>query len=131
MAVTKGSISVDGMRELNRSLTALGAGAELGLANYEAGKLLVKKARIPVRTGALKASVKVSKAKNVGKVTAGNARVPYANPIHWGWFYDREYFIKKNIMPNPFFSQALKYNYQEILDKYETDMRNLIKRHNL
>jgi hypothetical protein len=76
---------------------------------------------VPVRTGALRNSIKLSATNKGIVIKAGNeGKVPYANPIHWGWF-------KRNIKPQPFFTKALGYTRQEIYDNYYKEVDNLIK----
>jgi hypothetical protein len=96
-------------------------------AGKESGELVANEARslVPVRTGNLRNSIRVG-ATARGKITvlAGNNRtsksaVPYANPIHWGWF-------KKHIKPQPFFVRALGYTRSEIYDNYFKQMEKLI-----
>jgi len=97
-------------------------------AGKESGELVANEARglVPVRTGALRNSIRVG-ATARGKITvkAGNNRssssgVPYANPIHWGWF-------KRHIRPQPFFVRALGYTRTEIYENYFSQMEKLIK----
>lgn len=83
-------------------------------AGSVAGDLVLQEARplVPVRTGRLVNSLKVSKRLYSVQVQAGNNRsVPYANPIHWGWF-------RRGIKPNPFFSKALGYSRDKIYEVY-------------
>lgn len=77
-------------------------------------------------TGRLLRSVKASSTINKAIVRAGNKSVPYAGAIHWGWYYDRQYFIYKNIEPNPFLSRALGYNREEILRTYKEQVNKLL-----
>ena len=104
-------IKVAGLNEAIRALRAIGVpSAEIGLASQEAGELVANKARslVPVRTGALRATIKAKKIARKVVVSAGNnTRVPYANPIHFGWNYDKKNLQPKNIRPRPFFSNAL------------------------
>jgi hypothetical protein len=134
MAVTGNRVEVEGLNLINRQLTLL-AKDEKGInqANYEAATTLLQTARpmVPVRSGKLAASLKAGKAKRYAEVRAGSARVPYAAPIHFGWFYDKKNNIRKNIKPNPFFYRALGLVYDDIITKYESDMQNLIKKHQL
>jgi HK97 gp10 family phage protein len=137
MPVQPNGVKVKGLKEVNRALKAIGAPKdEIKAAGKEAGNLVANEARglVPVRTGRLRDSI-TAKGNPNGSVTvqAGNNRkgrtgVPYANPIHWGWFYDKENFIKKNIMPNPFFTKALGYTRDEVLNTYFRNMNNLIDR---
>lgn len=134
MAVTGNRVEADGLRELSKKLTLLANDdPAINQANYRAATTLLQtsKPMVPVRSGKLANSLKAGKAKNYASVRAGSARVPYAAPIHFGWFYDREYFISKNIAPNPFFYRALGLVYEEIIEKYNDDMEAIIKKYQL
>jgi hypothetical protein len=127
MAVQPG-VKVKNLREINKALAAIGVPKEaVKDAGKESGELVANEARslVPVRTGNLRNSIRVG-ATARGKITvlAGNNRtsksaVPYANPIHWGWF-------KKHIKPQPFFVRALGYTRSEIYDNYFKQMEKLI-----
>lgn len=83
--------------------------------------VLEAKTLVPVRTGALRNSIRLSATTKGISIKAGNnGRIPYANPIHWGWF-------KRHIKPQPFFAKALGYTRQEIFDNYYKQMNDLIK----
>jgi hypothetical protein len=119
-----------------KALKELGADQKsLQEPGYKAAELLIQKSRalVPVRTGALSASMRPRRIQRGGSVQAGGKRVPYANPIHWGWLVvstAHKGSLKpgtyRGIKPQPFFSEALGYNKQEILDTYESAMRKLI-----
>ena len=104
-------IKVVGLNEAIRSLRAIGVPSkEIGEASQEAGELVADSARslVPVRSGRLRATIKAKKIARKVVVSAGNnTTVPYANPIHFGWNYDRVNLQAKNIRPRPFFSNAL------------------------
>ncbi len=127
MAVQPG-VKVKNLREINKALAAVGVPKDaVKAAGKESGELVASEARslAPVRTGALRNSIRVG-ATARGKITvlAGNNRtsksaVPYANPIHWGWF-------KRHIRPQPFFVTALGYTRSEIYDNYFKQMEKLI-----
>jgi hypothetical protein len=96
-------------------------------ASQEAANIVASTARtlVPVRSGALRATIRSKKIARKVLVSAGNnTKVPYANPIHWGWFYDRENFVYKNIMPQPFFAKALGLTRNEV---YQTYFKNINK----
>jgi HK97 gp10 family phage protein len=122
-------VKVKNLREVTKALKAVGVPNDaIKKAGKESGELVASEARslAPVRTGALRSSIRVG-ATARGKVTvsAGNNRssrsaVPYANPIHWGWF-------KRNIKPQPFFITALGYTRDEIFRNYFSQMDKLIK----
>ena len=127
-APAQSGIKVTNLREINKALKAVGAPNEaIKKAGKESGELVASEARglVPVRTGALRNSIRVG-ATARGKITvlAGNNRtsksgVPYANPIHWGWF-------KRNIKPQPFFVKALGYTRAEVYENYFSQMEKLI-----
>jgi len=127
MAVQPG-VKVTNLREINKALASVGVPKDaIKDAGKESGELVASEARslAPVRTGALRNSIRVG-ATARGKITvlAGNNRtsksaVPYANPIHWGWF-------KRHIRPQPFFVTALGYTRSEIYDNYFKQIEKLI-----
>jgi HK97 gp10 family phage protein len=126
------ALYVDGHAQLLKALKEIGAQIEAIIAANEAvGMPVLRTAKniAPVRVGKLRASIKLSKATTNVKIRAGMKSVPYANPIHWGWFYDRNNFITKNIKPNPFMARALGYNRDEILANYVKQMGKLIDKY--
>ncbi len=116
-------IKVAGLKQAIKALQAIGVPtAEIKAAGSEAGELVAGQARAlaPVRTGALRNSIRVSKSLNRISVSAGNNKsVPYANPIHWGWF-------KRNIKPQPFFVKALGITRDEVYQNYYRSLDKLI-----
>ena len=116
-------IKVAGLKQANKALQAIGVpAAEIKAAGSAAGELVANEARglVPVRSGRLRDSIRVSKALNRVSVSAGNNRsIPYANPIHWGWF-------KRNIKPQPFFIKALGITRDEVYRNYYRSLDRLI-----
>jgi hypothetical protein len=116
-------IKVKGYKASIKALQAIGVpDAEIKAAGSEAGDLVANEARnlVPVRTGALRNTIKVSKALRSVSVRAGNnVKVPYANPIHWGWF-------KRNIKPQPFFIKALGITRDEVYQNYYKTIDRLV-----
>jgi hypothetical protein len=146
---TGGVVRVTGLRETIKQLEALGASKqEIVDANFQAAETL-RKAALPYvplyqgnrgangvlyqykTPGSLRSSLRSSKAKGYAQVLMGNSRVVYANPIHWGWFYDKEWFIQKNIKPNLFLYRALSQQLNKIVADYNRDMQNLIDKYGL
>lgn len=117
-------IKVKGLRSSIKALQAIGVDAkDIKSAGNEAGEIVAREARtlVPVRTGALRNTIRTSKALNKVSVSAGNnGRVPYANPIHWGWF-------KRNIKPQPFFVKALGITRDEVYQNYYRSINRLIQ----
>ena len=119
------SIKVSGLNKLVRDLKVIGVPAkEISQAGAEAGEIVAAEARtlVPVKTGALRSTIRVAKQQRRIIVRAGSARVPYANPIHWGWF-------RRGILPNPFFSKALKLNIEEIYTRYFENLDKLVTKY--
>ena len=116
-------IKVAGLKQAIKALQAIGVpAAEIKAAGSEAGELVAGQARAlaPVRSGALRNSIRVSKSLNRVSVSAGNNKsVPYANPIHWGWF-------KRNIKPQPFLVKALGITRDEVYQNYYRSLDKLI-----
>ena len=107
--------------------------AEVSAASQQAAEIVAKSARtlVPVRSGRLRASIRSKKQARKVLVSAGNnGSVPYANPIHWGWFYDKENFIKKNILPNPFFSKALGLTREQVYRTYFDNINKMFNKYN-
>lgn len=122
MSNTSG-IKVKGLRSSIKALQAIGVDAkDIKSAGNEAGEIVAREARnlVPVRTGKLRNTIRVSKALSKVSISAGNnGKVPYANPIHWGWF-------KRNIKPQPFFVKALGITRDEVYQNYYRSIDRLI-----
>lgn len=124
------AIQIDGGRETRRKLRQ--AGDDLSdlkdlhkrLADDIAG---TAKTKVPVRDGRLKRSIRGSGTKTAARVRAGNNQknfrngVPYAGPIHFGW-------AERGIRPQPFMYEALDNRRQEVVDRYNAEVRSIINR---
>ncbi len=126
-------IKVQGLNEALRALKAIGTPvAEVQAAAQEAGEIVASMSRtlVPVKSGKLRATIRAKKQARKVLVSAGNnTSVPYANPIHWGWYYDKNNFVKKNIMPQPFFAKALGLTRQEVYETYFTNINKLFNKY--
>jgi len=143
--VPGGAIQAEGLGQLRRSLKAVGADkTEIAEANFQAAQTLIRAAlpRVPVLSGRLKSSLKAGRAQGQAEARAGNnGRLGYAAPIHWGWarvgashrgvLTPNGVGAFRNIEPQPFFSEALGYTYQEILANYEKHMQGLVNKYGL
>ena len=126
------AIEIDGLAQLFTALKKLGAPVEaITEANKAAGLPVVQTAKniVPVRSGKLRNSIRMNRATTNVKVMAGYKRVPYANPIHWGWFRDKKRGFNRNILPNPFMAKALGYTREEVVANYVANIQKLIKKH--
>ena len=126
-------IKVQGLNEALKILKSIGTPtAEVSAAAQEAGEIVASMSRtlVPVRSGKLRATIKSRKQARKVLISAGNNKsVPYANPIHWGWYYDKNNFVKKNIMPNPFFAKALGLTRKEVYETYFTNINKLVNKY--
>jgi hypothetical protein len=126
-------IKVENLRQVIRALREIGVPtAEVGKASQEAADIVANMSRslVPVRSGKLRSTIKSKRQARKVLVSAGtNKSVPYANPIHWGWFYDRNNFVKKNILPNPFFAKALGLTRNEVYKTYFVNMNKLFNKY--
>lgn len=121
-------IKVKNLKEITKALQAIGVPKDaVKAAGKESAEAVMTEARslVPVRSGKLRDSIRLASTAR-GRVTiqAGNNRtsksgVPYANPIHWGWF-------RRNIKPNPFFAKALGLKRDEVYQNYFAQMSKLI-----
>jgi hypothetical protein len=128
------AIRVDGVRATADWLGLMGTpDAALKAANNEAASIVSQSAKANAHfknsTGRLVRSIKPSSTITTAIVRAGSASVPYAGPIHWGWYYDKQYAIYKNIQPNPFLAKALGYNRDKILAVYKEQVDKLAAQH--
>jgi hypothetical protein len=108
-------LRVEGARNLLRTLKRAGIEInDLRVAHGAASQVVAEKARVnaPKVTGRLAASVRGSGTKAAALTRAGNASVPYAGPIHWGW-------PARNIQAQPFLADAAEETQQVWLPIYE------------
>lgn len=121
-------IKVLNLKQITKALQAVGVPNDaIKAAGRESAESVMGEARklVPVRSGKLRDSIRLaSNARGRVTIQAGNNRssrsgVPYANPIHWGWF-------KRNIKPQPFFVKALGLTRGEVYDRYMKNMEKLI-----
>ena len=112
MAYVESGIYVEGLNAMIAGLKAISSDAtkEVQALNFKVGTLVVNEAKMlaPVKTGALQRSIKASRSTRKGVlVTAGNAmNIPYANVQNYGWFYDKNNFIYKRILPQQYMNKA-------------------------
>lgn len=98
-------VQVDGARELRSTMRRAGIDmGDLKAAHAEAAQFVgsMSAARAPRRTGMLAASWRPTAGAAQGTVRFGNARVPYANAVHWGTGARAGKRGPHNIAPNPF-----------------------------
>lgn len=118
----RSSIEVQGVKVLIQRLRKMDDGtvAELKRVYVQSATVVLRNAmpRVPVRTGRLKQTLRVSGTTRGGSVKAGGKRAaPYAGPVHFGW-PNRPNQAKDQqggpIQPNPFLYSALDDRRQEV-----------------
>jgi hypothetical protein len=126
-------IKVEGLRDVLNALKQVGVPtAEVSAASQQAAEIVASTARtlVPVRSGKLRASIKSRKQARKVLISAGNnSTIPYANPIHFGWYYDKNNFVKKNILPSPFFAKALGLTRNEVYRTYFENINKLFNKY--
>lgn len=97
---------VRGGRQLRKTLKAAGEDlSDLRDAHRDAARIAANAAadRAPIGpTGRLSKSIRGAGTKTAGIIRAGNnTTVPYAAPIHWGWY-------ARHITPQPFLMEGAR-----------------------
>ena len=113
------AVNVVGLAELTRTMRKAGVDiAELKLAHTKAAQIVADRAAefAPRRSGALAGSIRPAKQANRARIMAGSAKVPYANPIHWGW-------PSRGIGAQPFLSDAAQETEAEWTAAYVADVQ--------
>lgn len=73
---------------------------------------------VPVRSGALKGSLRAAGTVRDAVGRVGKASVPYAAPIHWGW-------KARGIQPQPFLTDAAERLERDITDRYDQEVARM------
>jgi hypothetical protein len=122
----KSRIEVQGVKVVVRQLRQMDDGTkkELKSVYIQSANIVYRNAmpRVPVRSGRLKGTMRVSSSTRSGSVRAGGKRsAPYAGPIHFGW-PNRPNMQKSwyggPIAPNPFLYSALDARRSEVEDAF-------------
>ena len=120
------AIRVTGLRNLQREAASINKdlGKELRKANKSAAEIVAEQARreAPRRSGRLAKSIGVVATQRGASVKVGTAaRVPYAAPIHFGWF-------DRNIKANEFLYRAMAKTSKKAAEVYEKKIGELAER---
>lgn len=128
IAGTGGQLEIEGLRELQKSIRNLTDDSrnDMKETHRRAGQIVVDGAAryVPVRSGALLASLRSAPTQRQGRVRVGSAAVPYAGPIHFGW-------PARRIQPNPFIYEVLDDRRQEVYQLYADRIGQLIDKYDL
>lgn len=118
-----GGVRVEGARELRRTLRKAGHDLnDLKDAHQAAGSIVLNDARPRTPrgfTGRLQASQRQARAATFAEVRAGNARVPYAGPVHWGW-------PARNIAAQPWLADSAKRTEPQWTAAYEAAVNRVL-----
>ena len=117
-------VRVEGLSRLNSTLKRFAGDVEgMKGANVRVSQLVIQHARsrTPRRTGALAASMRPAQAKGRATIYAGGARLPYANPIHWGW-------ASRGITAQPWLVDTIHATEPQWLRLYETEIETALRR---
>ncbi|WJZ03475.1 hypothetical protein [Corynebacterium freiburgense] len=124
-----GHVEIEGARQLRASLRRAGIDMkQLKAVNKSAGEI-VKTASVAVapvgsrtkraRVRRLKDTLTVFSTQTGARIRLGAKSVPYAGPIHWGWF-------ARNITPNPFVAEQAQKTEPTWLRLYEEHVKNIL-----
>lgn len=125
-------VRVDGARELRSALKKAGLDLkdDIKAAHKDVASIVVARARVLVPVapatmttaspGLLRDSLRPAGTQTAAIARAGKKRVPYANPIHWGWF-------KRNIKPNLFLTRAASETEPKWVAEYEAKFDKVLE----
>lgn len=122
-------VKIEGLDDVLRDLRRMKDKDTLNaikLANRQAAEKVAQQGRVevPVRKGKLKGSIKPGATAKKGFVRAGTkVNVPYAGPIHFGWF-------RRHIIPQPFLYRALDKRIQEVFATYQKQIDKVVEKFN-
>ncbi len=119
-------VEIEGVTSLARAFRKAGDEDSRTLlleANKEAAKSVEAAARpnVPVKTGRLANTLRSAGTAKGGVVLIGKAKVPYAGPIHFGWF-------RRHIRPALFLYDALDSRRDEVEEIYFRRLDELLAR---
>jgi len=119
-------IEVKGLKQIQREVRSVDRdlAKEMRAAGKSAAQIIADQGEIeaPKRTGRLAASVKSVAQTNSAAVKAGTAaRVPYAEPVHFGW-------PARGIKANPFLYRAIAKTSDRAAAEYEKKIGELAGR---
>lgn len=126
MSYNYSGVQVYGLNNLKRTMKQAGVDVkELSKINREAATLVANASKLPApkRSGRLAASIRAGATQKAGVVRAGRKSLPYANPIHWGWF-------RRGIRAQPWLSntaQATESGWRPLYEQHIDDVIDQVK----
>lgn len=120
------SIRVEGIRELNKKLSA--AGSDFGQMSelmHHLGMIVIAHAKVPADSGELAGTLRAGKGKTKAVVRAGyKSRGGYAGVVHYGDPH-------RNHHAQPFLTDALKRSQEKVIAALVTGLDDILKKNNL
>ena len=107
ISLSEGGVSLR-VTGLNRALRALASAG----------------ARTPVRTGALRASIRAGRGKTKAVVRAGYKHIPYGPVIHYGW-------PARRIPARPFLAEAVRARQGDVVRQLADGIQTILDKNNL
>ena len=127
----EGGVKIEGLASVQRQLRKMSEDVDYQAQEFLATNKAIasavagdSKRFVPVLSGALAASLREAATKKSARVKAGGGAVKYAGPIHFGW-------PARRIKPQPFIYDAVDLRRDEIRERYEKLVDDLIKKHDL
>jgi hypothetical protein len=127
----EGGVKIEGLASVQRQLRKMSQDVDYQAQEFLATNKAIasavagdSKKFVPVLSGALAASLREAATKKSARVKAGGGAVQYAGPIHFGW-------PARRIKPQPFIYDAVDLRRDEIRERYEKLVDDLIKKHDL
>ena len=126
------AIKIEGLSKVQRDLRKLSTDAldlnktEFLETNKQVAEIVINETKkyVPILSGSLAAAIRNASTKKSAKVRAGNAAVPYAGPIHFGW-------PARSIKPNTFLYEAIDARKDEVTNRYAALVSDLVVKYDL
>ena len=116
------AVEVIGAKKLRSTLRKAGADMkDLTAVHREVGGIVAGAARptTPRRSGRLASTVRAGATQTAAITRAGYARVPYAQPIHWGW-------PRRGIRAQPWLTVAAQSTEPTWFARYEAGIESIL-----
>lgn len=120
--MAKSVYQVEGARQFRATLRSAGDDlSDMKATHAKVATIVENRTRTlaPATTGRLKDTIRSSGTKTYAVVRVGKAKVPYANPIHWGWG-------RRHIKRNPFVSRAAQETEPIWSEVYFKDLEHIL-----
>lgn len=139
----KPAIQVEGLDELRRALRIVkdkGLDDEMRAVHKDLAEHVLRLAqpKVPVRTGALKRSLRASGTVRDAIGRVGNRSVPYAAAVHWGHGTGNVSVVqhgtqsrhasRRHVDGRPFLREAAQEVERDVVDRYDAAVASMLNR---